>query len=182
MTSPYVLPLVGSEFRRAHLTELEAALARDPGRRFAMPRNTALDECEKLRALIAKFRAAIERKVRRAGALAKPGEATAKNDGRTARGWEPSLDDCKAVQAITTAAERAVAMEERLRKMIEAERKGYTPEQLELVWRDNLRRTAADLGADDWWDLIRIAFGDDVARVMIKMRFGEDELARVEGS
>jgi hypothetical protein len=185
----YGLPHVGSELRRQYLTELEAAHGRDFGRRFSMPRNTALDECEKLRALIAKFRAAIDRKVKRANALYKPpktGEDAAKakpaNDGRAAMGWEPSLDDCKAVQAITTAAERAVAMEERLRKMIEIERKGYTPEQLEAVWQHNLRQSAAAMGASDWWDLLRIGFGDDVARVLVRLQFGEDVLAGLEGS
>lgn len=159
------------------LTEIEAAYSRS-ARRFAVPRNTALDEAEKLRALIARFRSAIENKVKRATRIAKP------KPGQVgpANSWEPSLDDCKAVQAITTAAERAVAMEERLRKMIEAERKGYTPEQLELVWRDSLKRSAADLPAADWWDLLRIRFGDDVARVLIRMAWSDQVLAAVEGS
>jgi hypothetical protein len=38
------------------------------------------------------------------------------------------------------------------------------------------------LPAIDWWDLLRIGFGDDVARVLIRLRFGEDALATVEGS
>jgi hypothetical protein len=155
--------------RRVYLTELEVAHSRD-ARRMPVLQNTALGECERLRSLIAKFRAAMERKVKRA------------NRAGVARHWEPTLDDCKAVQAITTAAERAVAMEERLRKMIEIERKGYTPEQLEAVWQHNLRQSAATMGASDWWDLLRIGFGDDVARVLVRLQFGEDVLAGLEGS
>jgi hypothetical protein len=178
----YGLPYVGSELRRNYLTELEAAHGRESGRRFSMPRNTALDECEKLRALIAKFRAAIDRKVRRANSLAVKQEGVSPKSDRSTKCWEPSLEDCKAVQAITTAAERAVAMEERLRKMIEIERKGYTPAQLEAVWQHNLRQSAATMGASDWWDLLRIGFGDDVARVLVRLQFGEDVLAGLEGS
>jgi hypothetical protein len=163
----YGTPLRGSETRRQFLTEIEAAHERGGPRRLPL-HNTALDECEKLRVLIGKHRSALERKVRRAN---KPGGQ-----------FEPSLDDCKAVQAITTAAERAVAMEERLRKMIEIERKGYTPEQLEAVWQHNLRQSAATMGASDWWDLLRIGFGDDVARVLVRLQFGEDVLAGLEGS
>ncbi len=99
-----------------------------------------------------------------------------------ANSWEPSLDDCKAVQAIAGAAEKAVAMEERLRKMIEQERQGYTPEQLELVWRDNLKRTAGDLAPEDWWDLLSIAFGREVAQTLVRAKWGEQTLAALEGS
>jgi hypothetical protein len=38
------------------------------------------------------------------------------------------------------------------------------------------------MGASDWWDLLRIGFGDDVARVLVRLQFGEDVLAGLEGS
>lgn len=161
-------PAVRSETGRLFLTELEAAYgARETGRAVAsVARNTAADEVERIRKLLQRFRKAIEKKIRRAG---------------KGQHWEPSLDDCRAVAAITAAADRAVALDERLRKAHAQDRGGYTDEQLEAVWQHHLQRAASTMGPDDWWLLLKIGFGAQVARVLVREKFGQLALDEVLG-
>jgi hypothetical protein len=161
---------VGTEHRQQYLTELEAAEASDrTRRRLSLPRNTALDGAGRIRQLVMKFVSAGERAIRRSNKL---GDA-----------WTPSLDEQRGVLAVASAYEKAVAAEERLRKMLTAERKDYSEAEFQLVWKRELKLAATEtLTADDWWDLLRIGFGDDTARVIIRARYGEQVLATLEGS
>lgn len=152
MTAATVQP-PGYETARVHLTELEAALA-IPGRIGAiLPRNTALDETARLRLTIKRIRVQLDKLLRRRYAGNKD--------------WEPDADLCIAVEKITSAAAKAVQTEERLRKLTAEERKGYTDEQLDAVWKANLLRAAQTMTDEEWWSMIAIRFGENVANVML---------------
>lgn len=162
-------PHAGSELRRQYLSELESAHAADRGRRrLTVPKNTALDAAERIRRLVTRFLNGIERTI---NASNKKGDS-----------WSPSLDESKSMLACVTAYGRAVETEERLRKMLKEEREGYTDEEHALALNRALKMAAAEWPAADWWDALRIGWGDDVARVLVRMRWGEQVLAALEGS
>jgi hypothetical protein len=162
-------PHAGSELRRQHLTEIEAAYAADQGkRRLTIPKNTALDAAERIRLLVMSFLNGIRRTIQRSN---KKGDS-----------WSPSLDESKSMLACVTAYERAVATEERLRKMLKEEREGYTDEEHALALNRAIKMAAADWPAKDWWDALRVAWGDEVARTLVRLKWGEQVLAALEGS
>jgi hypothetical protein len=138
---------------RIHLTELDAAMA-SPGRRGAcLQRNTALDECGRMRLTIKRIRVQLDKTARR--------KYAANSD------WEPDADFCTALEKTVSAAAKAVQTEERLRKLTREDRKGYTDEQLDAVWKANLVRAAQTMTDEEWWSMIAIRFGENVASVML---------------
>jgi hypothetical protein len=163
------IPEMGGEARRQYMTELEAAHGREDGkRRWALPRNTVLDQSERVRVLVARVIGALERATRK--------------QNRLGHVWTPSLEEVRAVQAAVSAHNLALVAEEKVRDLIAAERAGYNDEQWEAAWKASMLRSVQTWEAGDWWIALRQVFGDDAARVLVRLQFGEDVLAGLEGS
>lgn len=138
---------------RLPLLELEAAMLAPGYRGAKLTRITALDEAERFRRSLKAIRVQLDKKLRR--------ERARNTD------WDPDLDLCTSAAKIVEAYSKAVATEQRLRKMTSEDRKGYTPEQLDAVWKHNLMRAAQTMSDEDWSMMIAIRFGENVAKVML---------------
>lgn len=169
MTTKYTPPEVESPARRQFMTELEAAHAREAGkRRWTMPRNTALDQSMRVRVLVERCVAALERTTRKAN--------------RLGHVWSPTLEEVRAIREAVAATKLALEVECMTRDFLAKERGKYTDEELAVAWSENLVRTTPNWTEKEWWPALRQTFGDEFARVAVRLQFGEDALASVEGS
>lgn len=152
---------IGTEGRRVYLTELEAALGA-PGRKGGIfHRNTALDESERFRRTLKRVRIQLDKAVHR--------------KFKTSPDWEPDPDFATVIAKLATAQAAAVSTEEKLRKLTSADRKGYTPEQLEAVWKHQLLRAAQTMTDEEWATMLDVRFGVRVRKVMLPMLDVEGE-------
>lgn len=142
----------GADRQRVHLTELDAAMSAVQRRGLAQPDNTALGEAERLRLVIKRYRTQLA--------------ADAKRRRAESKEWVPDADAALALLRVMQAYAMAIQTEDRLRKIIREERKGYTDEQLDAVLVHNLRRIATRLNARQKWEFIAIMYGDRVADVL----------------
>jgi hypothetical protein len=145
----------GTEGAAVYLTELEAAIAANEETGAVQHRNTALDEAARFRRHLKTIRLQLGKAIRRRTSVNK--------------NWEPDVEFATTLQKLADAQAKAVATEERLRKINREDRKNYSPEQLESVWRHNHRRSIAAWAADEWRDAFHIGFGPSVADVLMKM-------------
>lgn len=144
----------GNEGRALFLDNVEAALGK-PQRRGGMFFNNTVEDV-------------IRRQLRQAEKVRKQIDKTMRRCIDENANWTPDFDLVAAIAKNTDAVAKAVGVLRSLRKDAKDARRGLSPDQLDEVFRFNLRRIAGSLDEKYWRELIGIKFGADVADVLLR--------------